>query len=245
MNKGDIITFRELKEEYKWNISGQMSSQQQIKYAGARGIGLEVYKKSKPIEYIIINDINNTYTQKQIREKYHWGITKIIPDFLTYAKNRGVILEQYQFSKKPYWYSIIEDLSREDSKWVKYKDTIFEVCKEGLVRNQKTKKLMGTSSSLGYVQVVDSVSHKSYLVHRIVMEVFNPVEKEEILYVDHINGIRTDNRLENLRWVTPEENIIYKEINWSKIQTNFNKLLRRYGYEELNNIFAKLLENKE
>ena len=71
MNKGDIVTFRELKEEYKWNISGQMSSQQQIKYAGARGIGLEVYKKSKPIEYIIINDINNTYTQKQIREKYH------------------------------------------------------------------------------------------------------------------------------------------------------------------------------
>ena len=31
------------------------------------------------------------------------------------------------------------------------------------------------------------------------METFNPVDDMNSLYVDHINGIRTDNRLENLR----------------------------------------------
>lgn len=43
-------------------------------------------------------------------------------------------------------------------------------------------------------------------VHRLVAEAFipNPDEKQ---FVDHINTVRTDNRLENLRWVTASENI--------------------------------------
>lgn len=37
-------------------------------------------------------------------------------------------------------------------------------------------------------------------VHRLVMEVFDPRDDYKNLIVDHINGIRSDNRLENLRW---------------------------------------------
>lgn len=55
----------------------------------------------------------------------------------------------------------------------------------------------------GYLQVrIDGVCK---LVHRIVAETFiqNPEGKPE---VDHINTIRNDNRVENLKWVTYEEN---------------------------------------
>lgn len=46
---------------------------------------------------------------------------------------------------------------------------------------------------------------KTFRINRLVAQAFipNPDNKP---YVDHINTIRDDNQVENLRWVTPEEN---------------------------------------
>lgn len=47
---------------------------------------------------------------------------------------------------------------------------------------------------------------KCFFVHRLVAEAFLGLMPKDGMVVDHINGCKHDNRVENLRWVTQSEN---------------------------------------
>lgn len=66
-------------------------------------------------------------------------------------------------------------------------------------------KPAGTINTVGYRQVI--VNMKPLLEHRIIWEMHHgPIP--DGLQLDHRNGVRHDNRLENLRLATPSQNMI-------------------------------------
>ena len=75
--------------------------------------------------------------------------------------------------------------------------------KNGLVK--ANGKLTIGSDTSGYRRI--SIGKKSYSVHRLIYETFNGVIEDDSLVIDHINTVRNDNRLDNLRLVTQSENM--------------------------------------
>lgn len=65
------------------------------------------------------------------------------------------------------------------------------------------------SNKKGYmlVRTRENGVSKHYLLHRLVLSAFNPIDTFEELQVNHIDGDKTNNNIENLEWCTCKENI--------------------------------------
>lgn len=86
---------------------------------------------------------------------------------------------------------------------------LYEVSNQGVIRSiRKNRNMKPSTNYKGYnvVTLYDDGGPRSYLVHRIVYSAFNgPIPNN--LQINHINEVKTDNRLDNLEAVTAAENI--------------------------------------
>jgi len=103
----------------------------------------------------------------------------------------------------------------------------YYVSNHGNIFNKNKSRLKGHKNLQGYIFVRLKYNEKKQLfrVHRLVCEVFNGKAPENKNIVDHINRIRDDNKAENLRWVTHEENANNK--TEPKLNKN-NEIINKY-----------------
>jgi len=123
---------------------------------------------------------------------------------------------------------------------------IFTYHEDGtLSYNKNSKKVTSMpSKSCGYIFV--NIDRKPKRIHRLIFLYHHGYLPE---CIDHINGIRHDNRIENLRAVTKEQNCLnraksrnnksgFKNVSWSKpmnkwaVQMTVNKKYQNIGYYE-------------
>lgn len=100
--------------------------------------------------------------------------------------------------------------------WRKIVDWPYSVSSDGQVRNDRSGRTIRQNlHKSGYlqVQVWNKRKFKTFLVHRLVAQCFLGDKPE--LEVAHSDGIRTNNNLANLRWVSHVENMRDRDLHGS------------------------------
>ena len=87
----------------------------------------------------------------------------------------------------------------------------YKITEDGKIYSVKSKRFIGHQNAYGYNRVslqVGKYKYKTFLIHRLVAEAYipNPDNKP---FVNHIDGNKQNNCVENLEWVTQQENAMH------------------------------------
>lgn len=78
----------------------------------------------------------------------------------------------------------------------------YEISTNGVVRNKRTQReLKAQVDTHGYYTVL--LDKKRERIHRLMMLTYAYRPDARFMHVDHINFVKSDNRLCNLRWLDP------------------------------------------
>jgi len=91
--------------------------------------------------------------------------------------------------------------------WVKIEDYEYSISRNGEIRNDKTERIMKWRFDGEYYRVGLRKNGKQtfYNIHRLVGKYFIP-NPNNYLCIDHKNGNKTDNSIDNLRWCNHSQN---------------------------------------
>lgn len=94
----------------------------------------------------------------------------------------------------------------------------YEVSNLGNIRSKKTLRKLKCGLVRGYphIDLYNSKGRKNYYIHRLVAELFIP-NPNNLPQVNHKDGNKLNNSVDNLEWCTCKENILHGIKNGLKI----------------------------
>jgi hypothetical protein len=130
----------------------------------------------------------------------------------------------------------------------------YHVSNYGNVINSITGRILKANNVNDYLQIrlYKDGKGKNYKIHRLVgiAYIHNPENKE---FIDHIDNIKSNNNISNLRWTTNQENqfnalkrkntsSIYKGVSYKKSSNKFVARIRIDGKQKYLGYFEDELE---
>lgn len=102
----------------------------------------------------------------------------------------------------------------------------------------KTRDRSGTDYQIINFTLEDG-SKRTYRVHRLVLMAFKPIENMENLEVNHIDGNKRNNKLENLEWCNSSENQKHAfDLGLQKARKGEKSNLFKLSQEQIDKIFV-------
>lgn len=169
----------------------------------------------------------------EIMKRYNLTTPRVDKNtFMAFCKRRGIELAFIEKRGRNNYYDIIKDETQnlQNEEWKQCYD-LPEYLVSTMGRVKKDNVFYKGELRNGYLYL-NLPNGKKYRIHRLVLNTFQTNIDANNLVVDHINGIKTDNRLDNLRWVTNEENIKLSFENRKPFDKEITRLLEKYGYDK-------------
>lgn len=116
----------------------------------------------------------------------------------------------------------------------------YEITKDGKIislKHNKKREIKGYIDKYGYrrVLIYEKGKRKKYFVHRLVAEKYIP-NLNNLPQVNHKDGNKLNNCVDNLEWVTPKENIRHAIKNGFR-KSNNSTVLNVNQVKEIKKLF--------
>ncbi len=173
----------------------------------ARATGLTKSRTIPVLQYSLNGEtfVAEFTSMKEAQEKTRVSSRRICDSCRGKIPDAGGFTWKYKHEKDNIIIEAVECDGISVPEWPKY-----QVTKDGRIYSERSRRYLKPNPSASYsiVNFRDNGEVKAMLIHLVVAQVYIP-NPANLPYVNHKNGNKRDNRVENLEWISKSGNMVH------------------------------------